>query len=134
MEKKGELIIIGMEVGLPLIQLHYGKTGIESADLQAGIFHMGDLFAKEVAHKPREIQGMKLGIFDAFFIEDPEYSIIVSIISQGIKPNKATKDIKKVYDFFIEFYKSDDIINWTGDLKIFQPFIEELKQNFKDFQ
>ncbi len=57
--------------------------------------------------------------------------LLVSKSETRVKEKKVHKILKIIAEFFEEMYSAEDILNWGGNIKMFNQFKERVKIYFK---
>ena len=67
-----------------------------------------------------------------FTIEKNHNFIFVANSSNGVKPKKVMKELKKVANMFFEVYPEDIIKNWSRNIKFFSNFKEHITDTLEE--
>lgn len=133
MEINAEIYLLNSNSNMPLVHIKLGELRVvETQDLFAGFMtaiHNLTEFAKD------EINTFKVSKYDGIIssiIGYAEYPVNIIIITEALKLKKLKKIAKTVSAKFSERYSLEDINNFYGDARLFQPFIDEITQLYKD--
>ncbi|MFX1570059.1 MAG: hypothetical protein ACFFCV_17015 [Promethearchaeota archaeon] len=67
-----------------------------------------------------------------FNIEKKNKFLFVANTSNGVKPKKVMKELKKVSDLFFKVYPEDLIRNWSRNIKKFSNFNEYISDSLEE--
>lgn len=111
--------------GAVCVSLNLGTTKIipdESyyGGLLTAVMNLSDFTSEEVSQ-------MNLDQNTSVTLQfDLTYEVQFVFISQKIKLKQIKKHLAKIRGLFHELYQPDDLLNWSGDLKMFAPFIDKV--------
>ena len=125
MKIEADLMILAR--GVACVSLNLGTTKIVPDEsyyggLLSAVMNLSDFTSEEVSQ-------MNLDQNISVTLQyDLAYEVHYVFISQKIKLKQIQKHLTKIRGFFHELYQPNDLLNWSGDLEMFAPFIDQVNK------
>lgn len=111
--------------GVACVSLNLGTTKIVSDEsyyggLLSAVMALSDFTSEEVSQ-------MNLDQNTSISLQyDLAYEVQFVFISQNMKLEQIKNHLTIIRGFFHELYQPDDLLNWSGNLEMFTPFIDQV--------
>ncbi len=122
-----ELIIIHQPTGVALI--HIGSLVGDEEGLSPLMSYGGEQTMLIEAGK-RHVKEMKLGEYDVSMTTDPEYQLLLMLISKDVSRQDVEQLVMTIQDKFRAKYTPEDMMMFSGNTRVFSEIKEDLERMF----
>ncbi len=127
--------ILDSKSSLKIFYKSYLKTNIDE-DIVSGLLSAFNQFTMSEFHQP--IESIEMGGFRWIYLSDIEYNVLfIAADTKSVSTEKLRNKLNIIKETFINNYKQVWINRgntWSGDLKVFIPFEEQIDNYFYDWE
>ena len=127
--------ILDSKSSLKIFYKSYLKTNIDE-DIVSGLLNAFNQFTMSEFHQP--IESIEMGGFRWIYLSDIEYNVLfIAADTKSVSTEKLRNKLNIIKETFINNYKQVWINRgntWSGDLKVFIPFEEQIDNYFYDWE
>ncbi len=127
--------ILDSKSSLKIFYKSYLKTNIDE-DIVSGLLSAFNQFTMSEFHQP--IESIEMGGFRWIYLPDLEYNVLfIAADTKSVSTEKLRNKLNIIKEAFIRNYKQVWINRgktWSGDLRIFFPFEEQIDNYFYDWE
>lgn len=127
--------ILDSKSSLKIFYKSYLKTNIDE-DIVSGLLNAFNQFTMSEFHQP--IESIEMGGFRWIYLPDLEYNVLfIAADTKSVSTEKLRNKLNIIKEAFIRNYKQVWINRgktWSGDLRIFFPFEEQIDNYFYDWE